>query len=349
MNTSGVLRVKWLAAALIISCALPAVLRSDYELTIAILCMTYAALALSLDLTIGHAGQFSVAHAAFYGVGAYTSAILTTTYGLPAFLGFICAGVGAAASGAILSYQVARLKGHYLALASVAFLVLFQQLVVALASITGGRNGLGNIPFPSAFGFSFDTPFKYYYVSLAMLALTIIVIGNLVSSRFGRAWHALQVSETGAAACGVEVPRAKLQVFATSAGLAGITGATYAHFVTFISPESFDLHLSISLLIMVVLGGLRSMWGVMFTSIALTVIQQRLPASGGAQIGLYGVVIVLAVVFMPAGMSPLAERAKRLLFRKSDAHSAGEEICHRQPQQDVQVDPSSILSAERRP
>ena len=278
----------------------------------------YACAVVGLNLLVGYAGQISLGHSAFFGIGAYTTAILCTRFSwFPTWLGLI---LGAALSGIIgwlVGKPVLRLKGHYLAIATlglgeIAF-ILFSQL----KGLTGGTVGILNIPPLSIFGLSFDTDLKFYYLVWAIVLLIMLLTFNLVRSRIGRALRALHSSEIAADATGVNTGSFKVKVFVWSAVLAGLGGALFAHFQLYINPESFTLTLSILFVAMVVVGGMGTLWGGIVGVLVLTflpsIIQALpdwipgLPAGlsnfDNYALVLYGLLLMVFMIFMPKGIA----------------------------------------------
>ncbi|MDO9556922.1 MAG: branched-chain amino acid ABC transporter permease [Coriobacteriia bacterium] len=274
-----------------------------------------------LALLFGYAGQISLGHAAFFGLGAYMSAYLTTTHQTPWLLA-VLAGTGiAAAGGLLLALPSLRLKGHYLAMATLGFNEIMSVLFVELRGITGGNNGLSGIPFPSIGSFVIDTPAGIYLLVWGVAALAFLGAANLVRTRPGRAMRALHGSELGAVASGVDTTRLKVQVFALSAALAGLAGALYAHAVGFISPTQFSLEFSILLVAMVVVGGTGSLVGPFFAAVVLTLLQYvhaLIPGLGNDvasviqdwEVDISGMVMILTVIFLPGGFAALVRRKR---------------------------------------
>lgn len=285
---------------------------------IMVLAGIYACAVIGLNLLIGYAGQISLGHAAFFGIGAYTTAILCTRiHGFPTWLGMIAGTVLAAAVGWLVGKPVLRLKGNYLAMATlglgeIAF-ILFQQV----KGLTGGTVGILNIPPLSIFGLKLDTDLKYYFVVWIVVMVLMLISINLIRSRVGRALRALHSSEVAAEAMGVNTSRYKTNVFVLSAGFAGLGGALFALFQKYINPESFVLSVSILFVTMVVVGGMGNIWGGLIGVVILTFLPsviQALPQwipglpSGlsnfsNYQLVLYGLLLILFMMFLPKGVA----------------------------------------------
>lgn len=280
-----------------------------------------------LSLVFGYAGQVSMGHAAFLGIGAYTSAYLTVNLGAPWVVGVAAAMAFAAAGGLILALPSLRLKGHYLAMATLGFGEIMHLVFVESEPITGGVDGFTGIPFPAVGSFEFRTPQAIYWLVWGLVVLSLFLLYNIVRQRPGRAMRALHGSELGAKACGIDTTALKVQVFVVSAVLAGLAGALYAHAVGFVSPSLYTLHASIILVAMTVLGGTASLAGPVLAAILLTLLQYVDAVLPGIsreaasviqdwQSDIYGLVIILVMLFAPGGM---AGAVRRVFGRRGSA------------------------------
>lgn len=274
-----------------------------------------------LALLFGYGGQVSLGHAAFYGIGAYASAYVTVRMGLPWLAGVAAALVLSALGGALLSFPGLRLRGHYLAMATLGFGEIMSVVFVEARAITGGTDGTVGIPAPSLWGLEFTTPRANYWIVWAVAGLALLLARNITVSRPGRALRAMHGSELGAMACGVDITRLKVQVFVVSAGLAGVAGALYAHLVGFVSPSLFGLHTSVMLLAMTVLGGPGSLTGPFVAAALLTLLPYAdslipgLPRQTAKTIAewetdIYGLTIIVVMLFAPGGMAGLLRRLR---------------------------------------
>lgn len=278
----------------------------------------YACAVIGLNLLVGYAGQISLGHAAFFGVGAYTTAILCTRFSwFPTWLGVIAGGVLAGLIGWLVGVPVLRLKGHYLAMATLGLGEIAFILFTELKGLTGGTQGILDIPSLSIFGFAFDTDIRMFYIVWAIVLVMMLLSINIVRSRVGRALRALHSSETAADAMGVNTGRYKTQVFVLSAFFAGVGGALLAHFLNYIDPASFTFTVSILFITMVVIGGMGNIWGALVGVIVLTFLSPVIQAMPywipGIPEGLsnfsnyslvvYGLLLILFMMFMPRGIS----------------------------------------------
>jgi branched-chain amino acid transport system permease protein len=272
-----------------------------------------------LALLFGYGGQVSLGHAAFVGLGAYTCANLTAKAHLPFVAAFIAAGMVAGIGGLVLALPSLRLKGHYLAMATLGFGELATLAFVEAVPLTHGVDGFTGIPLPSIGAITLRTPAELYWLVWAVAGVALLVAGNMVSLRPGRAMRAMHGSELGAAACGVDLTGVKVRAFVASAVLAGLSGALYASVIGFISPSVFTLTASVAFLAMAVIGGSNSLAGPAIAAVLLTLVQYLDALIPGisreaAQLvqayepDAYGLAIVLIVLYAPGGIGALLKR-----------------------------------------
>ena len=257
---------------------------------------------IGLNLLIGFAGQISLGHAAFYGMGAYLSAILTTTYHLPPWPTILIAMIATGTVAYFVGYPSLKLKGHYLVMATLGFSIIVNIFMVELDKITGGPSGFPGIPPLSIGKLVFDNDFKNFYLIWTFVFFSILLSFNLVHSRVGRALRAIHGSEIAANTLGVDTDKYKTKVFVLSAIFASLAGSLYAHYISFISPRSFDFYYSIQVVTMVIVGGMGSVWGSFFGAAILTVLSEILHVAEKYNIIAYGVILTLVLVFFPEGV-----------------------------------------------
>jgi branched-chain amino acid transport system permease protein len=264
-----------------------------------------------LMLLTGYTGLVSLGHGAFLAIGAYTNTYLITK-GVPFLLAFPTAGLAAVLAGVIIAVPANRMTGIYLAIATLAFSQIVEQLVIRWEPVTRGFQGMP-VPAPDLFGHMLSRPWEFYYLCLAVLALVVLAAVNLTRSPTGRAMVAIRDSEISAQSLGVNLVWYKTIAFAVSAGITGLAGALLGHKMRFISPDAFNLLLSIQLLLMVVVGGLGSIHGAILGAIfvgglpqAIALMRDHLPAvisrTPGLEPALFGFVLVLIVLFEPLGI-----------------------------------------------
>jgi branched-chain amino acid transport system permease protein len=294
-------RVSGVGAALAVLLVLPYFMSPSETNLMVLICINVIA-AVGLSLLFGYAGQISLAQAGIMGLGAYTSAILSTRAGLPFWLTLVCAGLVPGVLAYAIGRPILRLRGYYLAMATVAIGGILDTLFEQLNGLTGGFNGIVGIPSPSIGGWEFDQPGRYYYLALAAALLAVLFAWNLTRSRVGRAMRAIRETETGASVMGVNVPALKAGIFALSAVFAGLAGSLYAHYALFISPETFTVSQSVTLLLILAIGGVGSLGGAVIGAILLTMLPQWLRSFGEYDNVLYGALVVLVIMFLPTGI-----------------------------------------------
>jgi branched-chain amino acid transport system permease protein len=273
--------------------------------------LLFAIAGLGLMVLSGFTGLISIGHAAFLGVGAYTEAFLTSA-GWPFPFAMAAAAGLSATVGVVVGLPALRVKGIYLAIATLAFGFIVEEVMARWESVTGGNAGL-TVKAPALFGFELKTPGAFYYLTLVLCVLVTLGVMNLLRSSTGRAFIAIRDSEISAQSMGINLARYKTMSFALSAAIVGVAGALYAHKLQFISPEQFSIVQSIDLLLLVVVGGLGSVHGAFLGAIFLITMPQLIaiakdwlpPAIGhatGLQAVVYGVVLMAFVLFEPMGL-----------------------------------------------
>ncbi len=276
----------------------------------------YCLINMGLSLLMGYAGQISLGHAAFFGLGAYASGILCAKFSLSPWLAMV-AGV---ALTALVAYLVGvpslKLKGHYLAMATLGFGVIVSIFFNEEVGLTGGPSGFSDIPGLEIFGFAFDSDLRYYILVWCLVLLFLIFSLNIINSRIGRALRSLHDSEVAADAMGVETSKYKVIIFVLSGAYASVAGSLYTHYVGFLSPSSFDLFLSIKLVMMVVVGGMHSIWGALLGTWLLTFLgNEWLHVFHDFDILVYGAILLGIVMFLPEGLVGMIPRMGRILKR----------------------------------
>jgi branched-chain amino acid transport system permease protein len=290
---------------------LPFLLPNDYYLTVLIVAGFNAILTLGLNLLMGYAGQISLGHAAFFGISAYTTGILTATWRWPVPAGIAAGILLVVLVAAVIAVPTLRLKGHYLAMGTLGFGLIVYIVLNEATAVTGGPSGLTGIPKLAVLGRVVSSDQAYYYVVWATVLLLFVLAQNLVRSRVGRALRAIHTSETAAAVLGVDTERFKIGVFILSGFYAAVAGALYAHYVTFVSPGTFGFHTSIQLVTMVVVGGMASLWGAVAGATFLTALPEALRAIEDYDILVYGAMLILCMMFLPGGLAEGVERWAR--------------------------------------
>ena len=281
-----------------------------------ILCLSgiFVIASTGLDLLFGYSGQISIGHAAFYAVGAYTSAILSTKFGVNVWIGILLGGVLATVFAALIAIPISKLVHMFLALVTIGIGELTYQAIINLPEITGGFQGVKMIPMPRIGSYVFDGS-SYYYVVLAFVILSLIVKQRIVDSRIGRAFIAIRENTEAANAMGINVKYYTTVAFASSALFTGIAGALYAHYVGFISPESFTLDQTVLFLTAVLCGGMGTFSGPIIGSLVIITINETIQALGAYQMLVYGIFIVVAVIYIPEGLVGGVKLIQASLFK----------------------------------
>lgn len=273
-----------------------------YVTVVGVTACFHAMLAVALNLFIGYAGQISLGHAAFFAIGAYASAILTTRLGLGPLLS-ICTGMAISILVAyVLARPILRLKGHYLAMATLGFGIIVNIVLVQEGQLTGGPDGLSGIPPLTVLGRTIDSDLEWYVLASTLTLIYVLMSLNIGASRTGRALLAIHGSEIAAQTVGIDVQRIKTHVFVLSAGLSAIVGSLFAHRQAFVSPESFSFFFSVELVTMVVLGGLASTYGAVFGAVVLTFLPELLTVFADFEIMIYGLILMEIMIFLPRGL-----------------------------------------------
>jgi len=280
-----------------------------YLLHILVITGIYIILTLSLNLVVGYTGLASLGHAAFSCVGAYTSALLALNYGVSPWLGLIIGACVAAVLGVVIGAPSLRLKGDYLAIATFGLGVIVYSVAKNWVSVTRGPMGLPGIPGFSFFGMQVSAVWAYLILVAVFVLLTFFVMRRIVDSPFGRILRAIREDETAALAVGKDVNKYKIIVFAIGAFFAGIAGSLYAHYITFIDPSSFTVMESITILLMVVFGGMGSLSGSFIGAAVLVILPELLrfvgmPSSVAAPLRqmIYGLLLVILMLKRPQGI-----------------------------------------------
>lgn len=303
-----------LAAAVL--AALPLVSGNDYFLVLFNVMALNAIIVLGLNLLIGSTGQVSLGHAAFYGLGAYLSAIASTTWQWPIPCAFAFSLAVVAAVSYLLALPTLRLEGHYLVMATLGFNIIVGILFNQLEGVTGGPSGFPGIPKLRIGPFAIASDRSFYYFIWTLFLVLFALSRNLVSSRVGRALQAIHERDLTAQALGIPAYRYKVITFVLSALLASLAGSCYAHYMSFISPKTFDIFFSVQIVTMVVVGGMGSLWGGLAGTVLLTGLPEVLHSFEDLHTLLYGLILMGVLVFCPQGLLP-ALRSLPLFSRNS--------------------------------
>ena len=335
-----------LGALIVVMGALPLLLSNSYHLSIMAFIGINTMLAVGLCLLMGYAGQVSLGHAAFYGIGAYTSGILTTTFKMNPWLAIGVAAVFTGVVAYVIGVPMFRLKGNNLAMGTLGFGIIVYIIFVEMRDWTGGPSGLTGIPSLSIFGFTFDNDLKYYYLIWAIALLFLVLSLNIVNSRVGRALRSIHGSEIAAETLGVNTNKYKIQILVVAAMYASVAGSLYAHYLTFINPQPFSFKLSIEIVVMVVIGGLSSVWGALLGAATTTVLSEVLRgvipqflkgATGEYEIVVFGIILMVVMIFLPEGLFSGSVRIVKSWRREKESKQ-------RTVDETAIVEPSSVVA-----
>lgn len=312
---------------LVLLCALPFVVQDDYFLRLINMGIIYAILAVSLNFVLGYAGQISLGHAGFFGIGAYTSALITHgASGAMFWPAFLASGVTAGIAGAIIGVPALRLKGHYLAFGTLGFGEIVRIVLFNWREVTRGTDGISGIPSPKLFSFEFDTDQKYFFLVLTVLVIVLIASYRTQRSKFGREFAAIRDAEMAAGTTGVNVTRMKILAFVISSVIAGFAGALYANLVGFLSPDTFTFEVTAQVLSMVLIGGMGTTFGPVLGAIFIMALPEMLRVSKEYYQVIYGAGVAFTVLFLPQGILGLFNRQKAAKVPQSDSAGALDEL-----------------------
>lgn len=310
MSQSLVNKYGKLIGALLILMFVAFFVQSNYMLSLLSQAVIYTILAVSLQLIFGYVGQVSLAHAGFFGIGAYTSAILTYHYDWNFILAFLTAGVVAALASLILS-PMAKLSETYFAMSTLAFNIMLTIVFANGGSITGGWNGLPGIPYPNLFGWVVDSKKEFFILASLILMVQYFFIKRITNGRLGRNFRAIRDNQMAASSLGIDIGLTKIKGFILGCFWAGLAGSVMVHMYAFISPEPFSFHESITVILMVVLGGLGSFFGAFLGGFGITFLNELLKEIPLYRPIIYGIFIAVMMIFWPNGLYGLVTKFKQ--------------------------------------
>ena len=280
----------------------PFFLQGSYFLNVLVFIGINTMLAVALNLLLGYAGQISLGHAAFFGLGAYVSGVLTTRFGFDPWLALVIAAAVSGVLAFVIGFPILKLKGHYLAMATLGFGIIMFIIFNETVAVTGGPSGLSGIPNIQISSLIFDNDWSNYYLIWTITLLVMLLSINLSQSRIGRALRAIADSEVAARVMGVNARLLKVQIFTVSAVISAMAGSLYAHTMTFISPASFGFNFSIELVTMVIIGGLGSIYGSFLGAAILTILPEFLRILQDFDIIVYGLMLIIMTMYLPGGL-----------------------------------------------
>jgi branched-chain amino acid transport system permease protein len=283
--------------------ALPFILPNSYYMDLAIRMAINAIIVIGLNLLIGFAGQISLGHAGFLGIGAYASAVLPTHFGFHPVLAMAAGAAATAVIAGVVAKPIFKLKGNYLAMATLGLGIIINIALRNEAQWTGGPDGMA-VPAFALFGIELSSDKHWYWVVATLLVISVWASLNIIDSPFGRALRALHGSEVASQVVGVNIVRYKVSIFVLSAVFASIMGSITAHYIGFVTPNFADFFHSIELVTMVVVGGMASVFGSIVGAVLLTALPQALATFEGWETVVFGSVLMLCMIFLPKGLVP---------------------------------------------
>jgi branched-chain amino acid transport system permease protein len=304
-------RTGGVAALALIVAVLPLGIANRYFYDVAILVALNAIVCVGLNLLIGYAGQISLGHAGFFGLGAYGSALLTARYGWPPLAALIAATAGVGVIAFVVGRPILRLKGHYLAMATLGLGIIVSIVIATEDRLTGGPDGM-SVPPLTLFGFAVEGERAWYWLAGGGLLVAVWIALNLIASPTGRALRALHSSEVAAELAGIDSARHKLLIFVISAVFAAVAGGLTAYYAGFITPAKASFLHSIELVTMVVFGGMASIFGAVVGAAVLTVLPQLLTVLKEYEMVVFGALLMATMIFFPRGVVPTLSARLRL-------------------------------------
>ncbi|HHW14327.1 MAG TPA: branched-chain amino acid ABC transporter permease [Firmicutes bacterium] len=289
--------------------AVPLIVTNPFYLHTAIALMINAVLALSLNFILGYVGEKSLGHAAFFGIGGYTAALLALNLHVPSWATLLAAGLVAGLFGLAIGFPTLRLRGPYFAIATLGFGAILQLIATNWTSLTKGPMGIPGVPPLALFGLVFRSERPYYYVALFLLALAAYLTWRLAHSRIGRAFIAIHQNFDLAESVGIDTFRFKLIAFVLGTVLAGTAGAFYAHYTNFISPKALESYITLNVVTMVIIGGEGTLLGPILGAVLVTLLPEVLRVAENYRMVIFGFILLLSIIYAPSGIVGLVRSA----------------------------------------
>ena len=299
------------AAVVVAAVALPLVLPGPYHRHVLVLAGIFTLMALGFDLVLGYLGELSLGHAAFFGIGAYTTAILTRDFGVPFPLDLALAAVLTGVFGLLIGAPSLRLKGPYFAIVTFGFAEILRLVALNWTSVTRGPMGLPDVPHARLGPWLLHTELAYYYVVLVLIAIAVLVTRRLMGSTVGQAFLAIRENEELASAAGIATFRFKVLAFVIGMMFTGAAGSVYARYVHFVDPTALSFYYTVTVVSMVIVGGQGSVVGTILGALLFTLVPEYLRVAERARLVIFGGFLMLAIVFMPEGLSGVWRRLRR--------------------------------------
>ena len=304
------------AAALLCLFAVPTFTTNEYVLALGVSFATFGVLSGGLNLVYGYTGLLSFAQVAFFGLGGYTAALLVTELNWPMGAAALSGGLLAAATGLGIGYSSLRLSRHSFAIVTLSFALLCMIVSRDWVELTRGAMGIPGLPVPTLFAWRLNKPTDFYYLMMGLAVLSLGLIYSIVTSRIGRALRAIKLNEALAQSQGIDPLRYKLLAVTLSACMSGLVGSFFVFYLTIVDPSVFDFYYTETMLIMVILGGAGSFWGVLFSTAVLTVLPDMLRFTTDLRMVLYGVILIVAMLLFPGGIGGWFKKRRIQRWRK---------------------------------
>lgn len=317
----------WMYPVILAICLLlPAIVSDPYFHSLLVTTAIFVILALSMDIIVGYIGELSLGHAAFFGIGAYVSAILTKTLGFSFWTGFLAAIAFAGLAGCVIGFITLRLKGAYFAIVTLAFAEILRLIASNWISVTRGPMGIPGIPSPKLLGFELSSSIFYFYLVLFVVVLSIILIARLADSPTGRAFLAVREHSDLARSVGIDTFRFKVLGFTIATLMAAAAGSLYAHFFRFVGPDLLGIYYTSTPLLMVFIGGRASIAGPVVGAVIFSILPEFLRMAGSLRLVVFALILILSVIFMPQGV---IRTAGSLFNRKKEEKSVQVEVAEK--------------------
>lgn len=291
--------------------ALPLALPGTYHRHVLVLAGIYALMALGFDLVLGYVGELSLGHAAFFGIGAYTTALVTRGHGVPFPVDLLLAGLLTGVLGFLIGAPSLRLSGPYFAIVTFGFAEILRLVALNWTSLTRGPMGLPDVPHAHLGPYALNTALEYYYIVLALVGIAILVTRRLLDSTVGQAFLAIRENEELASSVGIATFRIKLVAFVIGMVFTGMAGSIYARYVQFVDPTALSFYITVTVVSMVIVGGQGSIAGTTLGAVLFTLLPEYLRVAERARLVIFGALLMLAMVFMPEGLQGLWRRSRR--------------------------------------
>jgi branched-chain amino acid transport system permease protein len=299
-----------IAIALLLFYLAPLIITNQYYIRILANLAIWTILGTSLEIISGACGQLSLGHAAFFGLGGYFSAIISLKLGLPYWIVLPSSGIFAALFGILVGIPSLRFRGPYLVLVTIAFNYIAHTVFLNWKAMTGGYEGMTQIPSPSFIGVTFAKPNEFIYIAVTVTFFLLLIYYRIYSSPTGRAWLSIRESESASEACGISVAKYKLLAFGISTFYAGIAGSLFVHLNKHVSPEPFNFDASIKILALLIIGGMNNLFGGFAGAVIFTAAHEALAVFPQFENLLFGILLIIMLKFFPEGIVGLFQKLK---------------------------------------